>query len=819
MKHLSKLISSSLLILMLLGVPNLHGKQPTASSFTPYAEASINSRHLVPGEQTYLSVRLHGAEIDNRPLTPVIPDTAVNFVRSVSYIDSQRQIRTSFLFRLTPIKPGKYTIPRIALRSGAVTYQTPTLPFTVYPTEHLTPLDSGIGKHQILAGWFAGKKTLYEGERCPVTLKIYVPQQLPVATNGWGLPDPEKKNCLAWRFSLPDTRNNTQVTIDGISYLASSFDTTLSGITPGKADFGPAPIRIVVRRSILDPLRGSILVNFPIELSIPSIEFTILPLPDGAPKSFRGAIGRFTLASYCSQTELSEDEPTEIILRIQGRGNLEAVKAPELAQPTWKIIDSSKVTRGEERRLIQGTLTYRQLLRPRRADNGSLPSTIPPHTLSYFDPDRASYHTLRTAPIPVSITPTAGNMLNQATNNKRAEKLGTPPEEMRGILSFIDRPRHPSTAAGLMRHWQLIPAGLLTILLLIPAWKRIRAHRIQHPDTITKQQALADLASTNTRSEFFRLAGHFVERWRPSPTEMTQPNATAPSEKQIQHILEQRDQLCFLPSPSTTDDISQEEKHAVIKHLKAFSKLSIMLLSLTIALSSQLIASESKARDAWKSGKYQQAITIYQDLYPDPNNTPADVLFNIGNCHHRLNHPGQACLAWRRALIASPRHQAARQNLRYVELEKQSIVPQYRPWQFYLTAMNPSSYITITHASLWLAALSLASLFALRSRIKIKTLCITLLVITPVSAALGFFATRAYPDDRRFAQPEQQALVLQDTHLYRQAHRVETQPRQLPTASLLRVEARRGPWLHVSLADGTSGWVQSKDAEALLPKI
>lgn len=813
------IINSSLSIFIffsLLGFLPLHGQKPAA----PFAEAVLTSQHVVPGESCHLIVRMRGGDPDNRPVAPVVKDTAVNFVQAITQLDAQRKLITTFLFRITPVHAGPLTIPPIALRSRGETYHTPPLPLLVHPIEKLIALPSGIGKHKILVGWFPEKQTLYQGEQCPITLKLYIPNQLPVALNGWGLPDPAKDNCLAWRFSLPKTNDRNQVTIDGTidgtTYQSSTFTTTLNGITPGPATFGPAPLRIIVRQSIIDPLRGSRLVNTPVHLTLPAISFNILDLPEGAPAHFHGAVGNFSIHANSSQTHLNANEPTEVILRIRGRGSLATLRAPELSGDRWKIIDSTKITRGEERKSIQGSVTFRQLLRPVTTATATdpLPTSIPAYILSYFNPADQSYHTISTPPLPIQITSSTDP---SKPDIPTPEKQGAPPEEMRAILGFINRPiTHTNNNLTLSPLWHIAPALVALLLIGLPIRKKIKAATTQHPDTIRQQKALNALAQEMDQHHFYRKAGHFIEQW-------LLRNGSSQSDE-IQNILTERDATCFKADDTTTPPIDPKRKKAILSLLKRCSKLTLTILivliqisHITQANSTQANDPQSLARDAWKTGQYQHAIQLYQQAYPEPLNTPADILYNIGNCHHRLNQPGLAALAWRRALTVNPSHPQARQNLRFVELEQTAIVPRYETWQPPLTLVSPRIYQALFYTSLWLFALTILAIIILRPRGFKLTATIILIVITPVTATVGALAIHWYPDDHSFAPAEKQAIILKKTHFYHEAHRQETTPRTLPAASLIRIDAERGPWTHIISADGKNGWIQSNELQTIIP--
>ena len=539
-----------------------------------YAQAALTNTHLLPGEQGHLIVRMHGGDADDRPAAPEVEGVAINFVRSESRINAERQIATDFIYRVTPANPGSYTIPPIAMRSKGNVHHTKPLRFTVHPISQLNVFPTGLGKHKVLTGWFPEKTKLYQGEKCPVTLKIYIPKRLPVALNGWGLPDPAKDNCLAWRFSLPQESDSSLVSIDGVVYRSATFNTTLSGIVPGTATFGPAPLRVIVTVSVIDPRLGPRRTTPRIKLTIPPISFEIIDLPDGAPDNFNGAIGQFAMVSHSGHIQLDAEEPTEVLLGISGRGNLDTMKAPVFNDKSWKIIDSTKVTRGKERRYINGVVTFRQLLRPKHTSTEKPPSAIPGYSLCYFDPQGKSYHTVTTEPIPVQIAPILTSS-SKANNHNTPEKQGTAPEEMRGILGFITRPDTASPNKQIFYVWHLAPALLALFLLAIPIRKKVKIARIKHPNVIERERDLVCLAKENDQSNFYRIAGHFIERWlkNDSASQRLQEN-----KQELDHVIERRDQLCFQSEKQNMVAIDAEDKKAVLDLLKRCTKLALCLL-------------------------------------------------------------------------------------------------------------------------------------------------------------------------------------------------------------------------------------------------
>ena len=184
-----------------------------------YAQSELTSKHLITGEQTYLKISIQNASQGFRPSAPQIPNTAVNFASNRVEIDSRRRITRSFVYRIRPAKPGIYTVPPVSATGRAGQYSGQALSFEVRDPNELSKVPSGIPGQDILIGWFPAKTKLYAGEQCPLTLKIYVPTQL--RPTSWGLPESEKDNCLAWRFSAPTRDNLGEVFINKASYISA----------------------------------------------------------------------------------------------------------------------------------------------------------------------------------------------------------------------------------------------------------------------------------------------------------------------------------------------------------------------------------------------------------------------------------------------------------------------------------------------------------------------------------------------------------------------------------------------------------------------
>ena len=116
-------------------------------------------------------------------------------------------------------------------------------------------------------------------------------------------------------------------------------------------------------------------------------------LPDGAPASFGGGVGRFSMSASLSRDELSVHDAASLELRVTGSGNLALLNAPEVNfPPDFEVYDVKTSD-------IPGGKLFEYPFIPR--SHGDF--TIEPVEYSYFDISSRRYVTLRSDPLSVKV--------------------------------------------------------------------------------------------------------------------------------------------------------------------------------------------------------------------------------------------------------------------------------------------------------------------------------------------------------------------------------------------------------------------------------
>ena len=163
-----------------------------------------------------------------------------------------------------------------------------------------------------------------------------------------------------------------------------------------------------------------------------------------------------------------------------------------------------------------------------------------------------------------------------------------------------------------------------------------------------------------------------------------------------------------------------------------------------------------QAEAAWDKNAYHLALHLYHEAHRD-DPLPADVLYNIGNCHFRLGELGLATLYYRRALHRNPQHPEALQNLRFLRRKTGAIAMEHPTYQQWLGRLPRPFYENLIAGGLWIILLASLSFFSLQG---LRRLLLTSLSVAPVITLAGGICLLLYPDDLAFAPIGEQATMI-----------------------------------------------------------
>jgi hypothetical protein len=767
---------------------------------------TLSSRFLARGEQALFEVAVSGSQPS---AMPVIPEVSGFLIRQAgrspqARLQPGRRLEHVFSYLVSSYDTGKHVVPSVRIDVGGRTLRTEPVEFSVFDPDELQWSEASAGgtRFRYASAFRVLNDKPYSGETTPVEIKIYVPRDLFV--EDWGIPDFQRDGLTAWRFQPSAMRG--QVNLLGMPHVSVAYPSTLTPTREGAVAIGPASVRLITTEVVMDGILRR--VTREVNLSVAALELMAQALPAGAPAGFVNAVGDFSLEVSSSVTEVQEGDPIPVEIRIQGSGNLDTLRPPKPADASgWRLYDATAEARGDERRELSGTVTFRQFLRPLE-----LKTAIPAFELVYFDPRAREYKTIQSDPVPLRMTP---SVRTPAGGFGPPQALAVPVERMTDILGVLDVKRATvKPLSGLAGWWWHLLAGLGALFLII------RAVLLRHPGLFRRDPAavarrevlreIAGLGKSESDGEFLMAAGALVER----------RFGTALSHD-LSEVLAERDTHCFRNKKPEGRWLEPGRREAIMRALRSAVGLFLALVSTLVMATPAAGAADADAipaaREAYDAARYDEAVKLWLNA-GDYSDLSADILYNIGNACYRAGSPGHAALYYRRALEREPGHPEAGQNLRFIERKYGSITIQRPDYQYALARIPLDAWKSMLWAGLWLVALALLVFPATRPGARARLAAVSVLVLAPLLAAAGGLGWRYFPNDAEFAPLARQAVVIgTDVVLHSAAARTSPEVIDAPPGSLCEVIRQSGRWAYVSFATRTRGWVPVESIERIIP--
>jgi len=312
--------------------------------------------------------------------------STVSFGTGRGTVMQSRAIQT-YSYTLIASKPGRFALAVHVMNGGTkvAAPRTPVLEVTGTAAE-AAPLPGGIdGPTEAQGDLFLwtrlDKSRAYVGEQIVYTLEVY--ERLP-------FPNIQLRALPGfqdfWSEELPEGNQRTE-TVAGVPYRVHPG--LRRGLFPQRAGtltITAAEVGVGMRRRV----RGR------------PTAIEVLPLPaEGRPAEFSANnVGLYTIEAAIDRAKVKQGEPFTLTVTISGTGNIRVIDPgawPELEG--MRRYDPKLETRMAVGMRLGGDRIYQFLIIPERA--GTL--TIPPHRFSFFDPASASYQTVRSAPIEVTV--------------------------------------------------------------------------------------------------------------------------------------------------------------------------------------------------------------------------------------------------------------------------------------------------------------------------------------------------------------------------------------------------------------------------------
>lgn len=318
-----------------------------------------------------------------------------------------------------------------------------------------------------------GQQVIYTFRLYAVTLPVY--DYTPPDFAGW------------W---LGETLTSRAVeVVDGTSYQVLTIETLLYPARAGNLTIQPATL--VIPATVFTDR---------VVLTTEAVTVQVQPLPNDAPRNFKGAVGRFDTDITLDKTTVMLGEPVMLRYKITGSGNIEQLAPPELMLPDgWRAYANPSITQMQTRGFGERTFEWRLI--PEKAASYEFPAM----PFRYFDPQTGQYEVSLNPSFQVDVLPSASGQRELPTFTRNAGS-GNAPAALAIKAVPPDLQTDASGISGLF--WLLPPGGVLVVWSIREGLNRRRVSLARQRQLQALQAAKARLQharKTKDQQQAFRL--------------------------------------------------------------------------------------------------------------------------------------------------------------------------------------------------------------------------------------------------------------------------------------------------------------------------
>ena len=338
------------------------------------------------------------------------------------------RVNITFTYVILAQEGGIYTISSASIENEGKLYTSKPQPIEVISAEQ-SQTSTGqssnqnsnqnherkpqISKDDIFMRTVVSRTSLYKGEPLRATVKLY--SQVNIA----GAED-EKKPSFNGFWSQDLSNNNSQTyrtreKYNGRVYdVINLYDYLLYPQQSGTITIEPAELTVIAQIRVRNNNRehffddGYDIINTRRPLTTAPVNIEVKPLPAGAPASFNGAVGNFTLESSIDSLNVAANSSLSYSLRISGNGNLSLIQAPDIKIPSSFEQYNTKATESINT-TPNGARGYKKFEYP-LIPRGEGDFRINPTKFSFFNPKSEKYEVLKSESYDITVTPDSSSV-------------------------------------------------------------------------------------------------------------------------------------------------------------------------------------------------------------------------------------------------------------------------------------------------------------------------------------------------------------------------------------------------------------------------
>lgn len=700
----------------------------------------------------------------------------------------------------------------------------------------------------------ANKKTVHEQEPVLLTYKVYT--QVDLSQLEGKMPD--LKGFHTQEVALPQQKAFHSEMVNGRQYKCVTWSQyVMYPQMTGKLEIPSITFKglVVQQNRNVDPMEaffngGSGYVEVHKDIKAPGMTINVLPLPS-RPANFSGGVGKFNISASIDKKEVKAGDPVTIRVVVGGVGNLKLLKQPVVTLPKdfdkydAKITDKTRLTSNG----VEGNMVYDFLVVPR--NQGSY--KIPPVEFTYYDTSSNSYKTIKTQAFDLTVSKGDGSTdssqdFSDQAKDIRALKLG------KSKLHDLD-----DMFYGSFGYWTSLLVPLITFIVLLVVFRKralenadivkVRSNKANKIATKRLKKA-QQLMSHGKQSEFYdevlrALWGYVSYKLNIPVEKLSRENITENLEMHsvnistIDKFTQALDECEFeryapgdaagnmnktfnsamtgiMEIENAINAMRKEHKNRAKEDRQSYSFIWILAFFLLTSVSASAITKQN-ADAEYQKGNYQQAIKDYEDLLK--NGVSSDIYYNLGNAYYRTDNITKSVLAFERAHLLSPGDKDINFNLQFVRgktIDKITPVSE----MFFVTWYK--ALVNYTSVDSWAKTGIIAIIIALV--LALVYLFAPQIYLRKMGFFGGIFFLAIFLFCNVFAYQQKEVLLNRTGAIVvAPTVNVKNTPAKSSSDQFVIHEGTRvditdksmDDWRGVRLADGRTGWVETKQIEEI----
>ena len=584
------------------------------------------------------------------------------------------------------------------------------------------------------------------------------------------------------------------------------------------------------------------------------VEVKVRPLPQGAPDTFAGGVGVFSVTASLTRDDLAAHEAASLIIKVSGRGNISLLETPKVTFPLDMEAYDPKITGSVASNGLSGVKTYEYPFIPRSAGDFE----IGPIKYTYYDIDQHKYVTVDAGTLSLSVA--RGNEYDEGAvvmpgiSRRNVENRGT---DIRYIATKLPVFAEKGVFfVGSATFWWLTSAICLLALL---AWIVFRKVAARKADVVGSKNRKAtkmalkrlrfagSLLKKNQYSEFYAelhkaLLGYMSDKLNMPMSDLSKDNMSEvlirngvleTYVQELMEILDSCEYARYAPSTGNQAMTSDYEKAVEVissidsgmKTRKGGAGRYMAVVVLMLCWFGADASGNTRADSLWNAagaayaeGQWNEAIDDYEEI-SDMGLESAELYYNIANAWFKAGDNARAVLNYERALKLDPSYSDARYNLEIVESRIQDNiepVPEFflKEWLRNISQIMSSDAWAVLFIVMLCVTLALLLVFLLAPsvvwrRVGFFTGLVTLLLMT-ASLSFSIWQKKDY-------MGHDEAVVMKTVTSVKSSPSTDnsTDLFILHEGTKVTVLETMGAWTNISLADGRQGWMKTSDIELI----